>query len=114
MISKSLRRKVMFILYTNYFVHGLGLLILTQNMFAFSKSWNTPLSTVSYTISAVGIGRISAYYILGSFSDRIGRKPVLYAGMLSYLLFFIMTPFIKDFHLAYLLIILAGVANSAL
>ncbi|KDE87736.1 major facilitator transporter [Oenococcus oeni IOEB_C23] len=114
MISKSLRRKVMFILYTNYFVYGLGLLILTQNMFAFSKLWNTPLSTVSYTISAVGIGRISAYYILGSFSDRIGRKPVLYAGMLSYLLFFIMTPFIKDFHLAYLLIILAGVANSAL
>ncbi len=114
MISKSVQRKIMFILYTNYFVHGLGLLILTQNMLALSKSWDVPLSIVSYTISAVGIGRILAYYILGSLSDRLGRKPILYAGMLSYLLFFMIMPFVRDFRLAYLITILAGVANSAL
>ena len=114
MISKSVQRKIMFILYTNYFVHGLGLLILTQNMLALSKSWDAPLSTVSYTISAVGIGRILAYYILGSLSDRLGRKPILYAGMLSYLLFFMIMPFVRDFCLAYLITIFAGVANSAL
>ncbi len=114
MISKSVQRKIMFILYTNYFVHGLGLLILTQNMLALSKSWDAPLSSVSYTISAVGIGRILAYYILGSLSDRLGRKPILYAGMLSYLLFFMIMPFVRDFCLAYLITIFAGVANSAL
>lgn len=114
MISKSVQRKIMFILYTNYFVHGLGLLILTQNMLALSKYWDAPLSTVSYTISAVGIGRILAYYILGSLSDRLGRKPILYAGMLSYLLFFMIMPFVRDFCLAYLITIFAGVANSAL
>lgn len=47
-------------LYLNYFIHGIGLIILTQNMQALSQHWQTPLATVSYVISGIGIGRLLA------------------------------------------------------
>lgn len=113
-MTKSNRIRLSFVLYLNYFVHGMGLLILTQNMKTLGNVWGTPLATVSYVISGVGIGRLLAYYLLGSLSDRYGRKSFVYLGMLSYLIFFIGIILTKDFRVAYLLAILAGVANSAL
>ena len=61
-------------LYLNYFIHGIGLIILTQNMQALGQHWQTPLATVSYVISGIGIGRLLAYFILENLSDRFGRK----------------------------------------
>ena len=68
-------------LYLNYFIHGIGLIILTQNMQALSQHWQTPLATVSYVISGIGIGRLLAYFILGNLSDRFGRKVFVNLGM---------------------------------
>lgn len=113
-MTRSNRIRLSFVLYLNYFVHGMGLLILAQNMKALGNVWGTPLVTVSYVISGVGIGRLLAYYLLGSLSDRYGRKSFIYLGMMSYLVFFIGMILTKDFRVAYLLAILAGVANSAL
>lgn len=113
-MTKANRIRLSLVLYLNYFVHGIGLLILTQNMKALGGAWGTPLATVSYVVSGVGIGRLLAYYLLGSLSDRYGRKTFVYVGMLSYLIFFIGIILTKDFRVAYLLAILAGVANSAL
>ena len=45
-------------LYLNYFIHGMGLIILAQNMPALAASWQVPLATVSFVISGVGIGRL--------------------------------------------------------
>ncbi|MCO7175221.1 MFS transporter [Sporolactobacillus kofuensis] len=102
------------VLYLNYLVHGMGLIILTQNMNALSQSWHTPLATVSYVISGVGIGRLFAYYVLGSLSDKYGRKFFIATGMVMYTIFFIGMAFTTDFRIAYGLAILAGIANSAL
>ncbi|MFB9769296.1 MFS transporter [Lactiplantibacillus modestisalitolerans] len=101
-------------LYLNYFIHGLGLIILTQNMQALSHHWQTPLATVSYVVSGIGIGRLMAYFILGNLSDRFGRRLFVNLGMLSYLVFFLAMPFVTNIQLAYGLAILAGIANSAL
>ncbi|ETY74656.1 chorismate mutase [Lactiplantibacillus fabifermentans] len=101
-------------LYLNYFVHGLGLIILAQNMQALSQHWQTPLATVSYVISGVGIGRLLAYFILGNLSDRYGRRLFVNLGMLSYLIFFVGMANVTNLQVAYVLAILAGVANSAL
>lgn len=111
-VSNKLRLSI--VLYLNYLVHGIGLLILTQNMLHLSKSWDQPLATVSYVISGIGIGRIIAYYLLGSLSDRYGRKPILAFGMITYAIFLTAMPFVNDFKMAYGLTILAGIANSAL
>ncbi|TBX41741.1 MFS transporter [Lactiplantibacillus paraplantarum] len=101
-------------LYLNYFVHGIGLIILTQNMQALGQHWQAPLATVSYVISGIGIGRLLAYFILGNLSDRFGRKVFVNLGMLSYLIFFVGMAVVTNIQLAYGLAILAGIANSAL
>lgn len=113
-MTRSHKLRLSFALYLNYFVHGIGLLILTQNMRALSSNWGTSIATVSYVISGIGIGRLLAYYFLGSLSDKYGRKKIIYFGMISYFVFFVGIIFTKDFRVAYLLAILAGVANSAL
>lgn len=111
---RSNNRRLSFSLYLNYVVHGLGLLILAQNMTALSKSWNVPLAVVSYVISGVGIGRLLAYLITGYFSDRLSRKFFVYLGMACYFVFAIGIPFSRSIPLSYFFAILAGVANSAL
>ncbi|BDZ30551.1 MFS transporter [Lactiplantibacillus sp. WILCCON 0030] len=113
-MSKSTRRQLSASLYLNYLVHGLGLIILAQNMQALSQHWQTPIATVSYVVSGVGIGRLLAYFIFGSLSDRYGRKVFVNIGMLSYLIFFVGMAFVKNIQVAYALAMLAGIANSAL
>jgi len=108
------RRQLSVSLYLNYLVHGIGLIILAQNMQALSQHWQTPIATVSYVVSGVGIGRLLAYFIFGSLSDRYGRKIFVNIGMLSYLIFFVGMAFVRNIQVAYGLAILAGVANSAL
>ncbi|MFC6179932.1 MFS transporter [Lactiplantibacillus daowaiensis] len=108
------RRTLSLSLYLNYFVHGIGLIILTQNMQALSQHWQTPLATVSYVVSGIGMGRLFAYFIFGKLSDRYGRKLFINIGMLSYLVFFIGMAVVTNIQVAYGLAILAGIANSAL
>ncbi|AVK62787.1 MFS transporter [Lactobacillus sp. CBA3606] len=113
-MTKRHRKTLSLSLYLNYFVHGLGLIILTQNMQALSHHWQTPIETVSYVISGIGIGRLLAYFIFGQLSDRYGRKVFVNLGMLSYFIFFLGMAFVRDSQVAYGLAILAGIANSAL
>ncbi|WP_220751114.1 MFS transporter [Apilactobacillus xinyiensis] len=101
-------------LFMNYLVHGFALIILTQNLLALSANWHSSLATASFVLSGIGIGRLIAYLIMGMISDKFGRKTTLLIGMLSYLIFFIATPFNHQIGLAYLLSIVAGISNSAL
>lgn len=113
-LTKSNKRRLSISLYLNYLVHGIGLIILTQNMQALGKFWNVPIATVSYVISGVGIGRLLAYFLFGYLSDKFGRRRLVYIGIFSYMAFFIGIPFTQSISVAYLFAILAGVANSAL
>ncbi|MFT8884476.1 MAG: MFS transporter [Liquorilactobacillus hordei] len=108
------RKRLALGLYLNYFVHGIGLIILAQNMQELGKLWGQPLAVVSYVISGVGIGRLAAYLLLGSLADRYGRKSFVYIGIGSYFVFFIGMLLVRDVTAAYVLAILAGIANSAL
>lgn len=113
-MSNTNRRQLSVSLYLNYLVHGLGLIILAQNMQALSQHWQAPIATVSYVVSGVGIGRLLAYFIFGSLSDRYGRKVFINIGMLSYFVFFVGMAVVKNIQIAYALAVLAGIANSAL
>ncbi|MFC6165579.1 MFS transporter [Lactiplantibacillus dongliensis] len=108
------KRALSLSLYLNYFVHGIGLIILTQNMQALSQHWQTPIATVSYVVSGIGMGRLFAYFLFGKLSDRYGRKLFINIGMLSYLVFFLGMAVVTNIQVAYALAILAGIANSAL
>ncbi|GAO99528.1 MFS transporter [Fructobacillus ficulneus] len=112
MPSSSLRLKTT--LFTNYLIHGFGMIILTQNLVKLSHHWNSSLTVASFVLSGIGIGRLVAYLLMGFISDQFGRKTTLLIGMTTYLIFLVATPFNSSVALAYALAILAGVANSAL
>ncbi len=112
-MDKISRRKLSLCLYLNYIVHGIGLIILTQNMQELGRFWHVPIATVSYVISGIGIGKLIAYFLFGYLSDRFGRKHMVLFGILSYMIFFVGIPFTTNLVAAYGLAILAGIANSA-
>ena len=54
-------------LYLNYFIHGMGVIILAQNMTSLAQKWGTNVGGVSMVISSLGIGRLIVLLIGLSF-----------------------------------------------
>lgn len=101
-------------LYINYIVHGMGVLILMQNVTALSEKWNTDIAGISGVVAMLGIGRLIAIYISGRYSDILGRRPFVLLGMGIYIIFFagiLISPSVKW---AMFCAVLAGIANSCL
>lgn len=101
-------------LYFNYFVHGMGMIILSQNAAALAKQWDTSQTAALAVVSALGIGRIINLLISGVLSDKFGRKPFVQLGIVTYFIFFIGILLSPNTVIAYILGILAGMANSFL
>lgn len=101
-------------LYFNYFVHGMGVIILSQNAAALAKQWDTSQTAALAVVSALGIGRIINLLISGVLSDKFGRKPFVQLGIVTYFIFFIGILLSPNTVIAYILGILAGMANSFL
>jgi len=101
-------------MYLNYVVHGMGVIMLSQNQNALMAQWNTDLIGVSSVISMLGIGRLIAIVFSGPLSDKFGRKPFIYLGMVTYLLFFMGIVFSPSVGVAMAFAVIAGLANSFL
>lgn len=108
------RFKITACLYFNYFVHGMGIVILAQNMTVLSRHWHTDDAGVSLVISSLGIGRLLVLYIAGNLSDRFGRSFFIKLGIVTYMLFFIGIVLPHTIPAAYVCGIFAGMANSFL
>lgn len=101
-------------LYFNYFVHGMGVIILSQNATALAHQWGTTVTGTLAVVSSLGVGRIINLLVSGILSDKFGRKPFVQLGIATYLVFFIGILFSPNTLVAYILGILAGTANSFL
>ncbi len=99
-------------MYINYFVHGMGAIILSQNMDALMTQFNTDRVGVSYVISGLGIGRLLVLFVSGALSDKFGRKPFVLLGMLTYVIFLGGILVAPNVPVAFVLAVLAGMANS--
>ncbi len=100
-------------LYLNYFVHGIGVLILAQNMDALAARWGS-LADVMSVIGMLGIGRLIVLFVSGKLSDKYGRKPFVLLGMVTYIAFFLGILVSPTTTVACIFGILAGIANSFL
>lgn len=100
-------------LYLNYFVHGIGVIILAQNMDALAARWGS-IADVAWVISMLGIGRLIILFVSGKLSDKYGRKPFVVLGMITYISFFVGILLSPTSTVACIFGILAGIANSFL
>ena len=101
-------------LYINYIIHGMGVIIISQNQKALMGQWNTDLMGLAKVISMLGIGRLIAILISGRLSDKFGRKPFIYLGIVTYSLYFFGILYSKSVTTAMIFAVIAGVSNSFL
>ena len=101
-------------LYTNYFVHGMGAIILAQNMDYLANQLNTDSAGIAYVISGLGIGRLIVLFVMGALSDKFGRKPFVFLGGLFYIGFLLGILISPNLQIAFIFAVLGGIANSTL
>jgi MFS family permease len=69
---------------------------------------------IAKVISMLGIGRLIAILISGRLSDKFGRKPFIYLGIVTYSLYFFGILYSKSVTTAMIFAVIAGVSNSFL
>lgn len=99
-------------MYINYFIHGMGAIILAQNIDFLMEQLNTNRAGVSYIISALGLGRLIVLFLSGVLSDKYGRKPFVLLGMGTYAIFMGGILISNSVPMAFFFALLAGMANS--
>ena len=99
-------------MYINYFLHGMGCIILAQNIDFLMDQLNTNNAGVAYVISALGLGRLIVLFISGVLSDKYGRKPFVLLGMITYVIFMGGILISTNVTIAFFFALLAGMANS--
>ncbi|WP_057491633.1 MFS transporter [Streptococcus orisasini] len=75
-------------LWFTYFCHGMQAIIISQNTEYFADKWGITTAAVLGVVAWVGIGKIVFLIFSGSLSDKIGRKPVVLAGLAGYVIMF--------------------------
>ena len=111
-----------FILYLNYFIHGVGCSILGQSVIkeALAASWGVEVMAITAISAALGLGRLIALPFAGPLSDKLGRRISVVIGGLSYAIYLFGLAFAFNagtnggYQIAYICAIVGGIANSFL
>jgi MFS family permease len=109
-----------FVLYLNFFIHGIGVSILAQYKQQFAAQWGAKqlangtydVSSVVMVIAALGLGRLIALPFAGPLSDKLGRRFSTLIGISSYIIYFLGIAFSPNASVAYLFALMGGIANS--
>ena len=79
------------ILYLNYFIHGIGCSILSQQVVKelLADQWGMDgVMGVTAVAAALGLGRLISLPFAGPLSDKFGRRISVLIGCFSYVIFF--------------------------
>ncbi|APG18686.1 MFS transporter [Kosakonia radicincitans DSM 16656] len=101
-------------IYLSYFLHGISVITLAQNMTSLAAKFSTNNAGIAYLISGIGLGRLVSILFFGVISDKFGRRAVILLGVVLYMLFFFGIPSSPNLMVAFVLAVCVGVANSAL
>lgn len=105
------------ILYLNYFIHGIGCSILSQQVVKelLAEQWGIgDVMAVTSVAAALGLGRLISLPFAGPLSDKLGRRISVLIGVASYAIFFVGIAFSPNMAVAYVAAVLGGIANSFL
>lgn len=101
-------------IYLSYFLHGISVITLAQNMTSLAEKFSTDNAGIAYLISGIGLGRLVSILFFGVLSDKFGRRAIILLGAILYILFFFGIPASPNLMIAFILAVCVGVANSAL
>ncbi|OCG03926.1 MFS transporter [Gilliamella sp. wkB112] len=124
-------------LYMNYFVHGMGAIILGLNIDYLAAQFNPELAylfsiakdaltseqsvligeakqSVYNVMMGLGVGRLLVLFVMGTLSDKFGRKPFIILGGLFYIGFLLGILVSPSVQIAFMFAVLGGIANSTL
>ena len=105
------------ILYLNYFIHGIGCSILSQQVVKeqLIEQWGlNDVMIITSIAAALGLGRLISLPFAGPLSDKMGRRISVLIGVASYIIFFVGIAFSPNMQIAYVSAVLGGIANSFL
>lgn len=105
------------ILYLNYFIHGIGCSILSQQVVKeqLIEQWGlNDVMIITSIAAALGLGRLISLPFAGPLSDKLGRRISVLIGVASYIIFFVGIAFSPNMQIAYVSAVLGGIANSFL
>ncbi|WP_321491938.1 multidrug effflux MFS transporter [uncultured Desulfobacter sp.] len=77
------------------------------------KIWQRPMSVVNLTLSGFFIGFCVSMLLYGPLSDKYGRKPLLMAGIIIYIIASFVSGFVDDIYQLIVLRVLQGVGASS-
>lgn len=99
-------------IYLAYFTHGMQAIVISQLREQFAVQWSTDLAGVMGIIAWTGLAKFLSVWVCGEISDRIGRKPMVIIGAVSYVVFFTGLLLSTNYTVAAICAFLAGAATS--
>ena len=99
-------------IYLAYFTYGMQAIVISQHSSRFMAQWNTDLASIMSVIAWTGLAKFLTVGISGEISDRIGRRPMIVLGALSYVVFFGGLVYTTSYTMACMLAFLGGAATS--
>lgn len=64
-------------IYFSYFLHGMSVITLAQNMTSLAQKFSTDSAGIAYLISGIGLGRLVSILFFGVLSDKFGRRAII-------------------------------------
>lgn len=98
-------------IYFSYFLHGMSVITLAQNMTSLAHKFSTDSAGIAYLISGIGLGRLVSILFFGVLSDKFGRRAIILLGAVLYMLFFFGIPASPNLMIAFILAVCVGVAK---
>lgn len=102
------------VIYLNYLVHGIALIILSQNITYLQEQMHTDYAGVMFVVSGLGIGKLVTQYPAGILSDKFGRRPFMYLSIVSYTVFFLGTLISPNIYVGFVFSFICGFGNTCL
>ena len=104
------------VLYLNYFIHGIGCSILSQQVVKemLASQWGLKdVMAVTSIAAALGLGRLISLPFAGPLSDKLGRRLSVIIGCASYVIFLVGIAFSPNTTIAYIAACLLYTSDAA-
>lgn len=102
------------VIYLNYLIHGIALIILAQNITYLKDQMHTDNSGVMFVVSGLGIGKLVTQYIAGILSDKFGRRPFMFLSISCYSVFYLGILVSPNIYVGFVFSFICGFGNTCL